>query len=170
MIRGTRYIQLERLEENENGTNPLLLDILNSSEQHFVDAVYGPDVRNLCRRFPEAISCIGKNGKTALHSAVRSLVDGMILSNLLPDGVDCFHDSLLLTVDFDRATPLSNYLQHQADPRVVDLLMDTEGGSHNAPPWKITSSSYHGTGHRSILAEHGKKKCDSTISRQRCSS
>ena len=118
---------MERPEENENGTNLLLLDILNSSEQHFVDAEYAPDVRYLYRRFPEAISCIGNNGKTALHSAARSLVDGMILSNLLPDCMDYFDDSLLLTVDFDLLTPLSNYLQQQADPCVVNLLMDTKG-------------------------------------------
>ena len=123
LIRGTRYAP----EENGHGTDPLLLDILNSSEQHFVDAEYAPDIRNLCRRFPEAINCIVNNGKTALHSAAKSLVDGMILSDLLLDGVDRFGDRLLLIVDFDLTTPLSNYMQNQADPRVVDLLMDAEG-------------------------------------------
>ena len=70
---------------------------------------------------------IGVDGELVLHLATTSIWDGMILSQLLPDGVDRFDDGLLCKVNICLDTPLSHYLRYQSDPLVVDLMMDTKG-------------------------------------------
>ena len=70
---------------------------------------------------------IGGNGEMVLHSATTPPWDCTMIFKLLPDGVHRFDDTWLHRVNLRLDTPLSNYLQHHADPRVVDLLMDTEG-------------------------------------------
>jgi hypothetical protein len=125
LIRGTRHMQLQVLPEEE--TDPLLLQVFNSPATRFDNMGMIPDIRRMYTPFVGAMEFIGSNGETVLHSATTPPWDGTMIFKLLPDGVNHFDDTLLQKVNLRLETPLSKYLQHHAIPRVVNLLMDTEG-------------------------------------------